>query len=278
MTRKNIFELLSEKYDIVEEINKIKKIAESYKICYDSSAKYTIETAFNLFFIYKWKARGSFLDCDEIKRKIGMPEYFNTKDIEDISIALEYYMNIVYCITIHSIKKESSITVLPSKIKIIIRNIAILADALNLDRIINEEEETVILVPKNPAATAVAEIAPKTIAFAILKYNHASLKGQLEEKRKLLASIANEYEPLLDNPTSGFSDYFTKTNALLNNLHIRHNNKKGKHKNEVLLNMKPEELEKWYDELYQLLLFCVLVKDNTARKEKVVELLKGLKN
>lgn len=56
---------------------------------------------------------------------------------------------------------------------------------------------------------------------------------------------------------------------MLNNAHIRHNNKEGSDRKELIANMSDEELEHWYDELYQLLLFCVLAKDNKERKEKI---------
>lgn len=121
-----------------------------------------------------------------------------------------------------------------------------------------------------------AEISSKDVAFAILKYHHASLKGQIEEKRKLLLSIANEYEPLLNKPLAGFKEYFDKATNMLNNMNIRHNNKSGKHKKELIAQMGDDELESWYDELYQLLLFCVLIKDNKERKDKVDDLLKRI--
>jgi hypothetical protein len=113
--------------------------------------------------------------------------------------------------------------------------------------------------------------------MAILMYHHASLKGQLEEKRDILRRIAKEYEPLLNKEIEGFHDYFYKANNMLNNLDIRHNNTKGKHKNVLATSLSNEELENWYDELYQLLLFCVLIKDNKERKDKMTEFLKGLK-
>ena len=134
----------------------------------------------------------------------------------------------------------------------------------------------VILVPKDPAATAVAEIASKDVAFAILKYHHASLKGKIDEKRKLLLSIANEYEPLLNKQIDGFKEYFDKATNMLNNMNIRHNNKSGKNKKELIAQMSDEELESWYDELYQLLLFCILIKDNKERKDKIDDLLKRI--
>ena len=63
---------------------------------------------------------------------------------------------------------------------------------------------------------------------------------------------------------------------MLNNVHIRHNNKSGKNKKEFVANMSDEDLENWYDETYQLLLFCVLIKDNKGRKDKLDELLKNV--
>ena len=56
----------------------------------------------------------------------------------------------------------------------------------------------------------------------------------------------------------------------VNKLNIKHNNKKE------IENLSDEQLEEWYDELYQLLLFCVLIKDNIERKNKADEFLKSL--
>ncbi len=64
---------------------------------------------------------------------------------------------------------------------------------------------------------------------------------------------------------------------MLNNLDIRHNNKDDKNKNNLVISLKNDELEKWYDELYQLLLFCILIKDNTERKNNIEKFLKNLK-
>ena len=140
-----------------------------------------------------------------------------------------------------------------------------------------KSDEIVLLLPKNPAATAVAEISSEDIALAILKYNHASLKGNLESKRKLLYQISLEYEPLLKAPIEGYKDFYDKTNGLLNTLHIRHNNTAKENNKNNIININEDELEKWYDELYQLLLFCILIKDNLERKKEVDEFLKEIK-
>lgn len=278
MTRKNIFEILEEKYDIEEEIRKISNLFNSMKFMKTNplnfqSELYTIEKLVDDVFSH-WKQRGSCLNCAEMKDKLHLTQNFS--GIDNIINTLEYYSNILYIVEY----KIDKLVNLPlrgcSEYRMLLENIDILIDQLHYKKQIFEEEDKVILVPKDPAATAVAEISSKDVAFAILKYHHASLKGQIEEKRKLLRSIANEYEPLLNKPIDGFKEYFDKATNMLNNMNIRHNNKSGKHKKELIAQMGDDELESWYDELYQLLLFCVLIKDNKERKDKVDDLLKRI--
>lgn len=275
MARKNIFEILEEKYDIEEEIRKISNLFNNMKFMKTNplnfkSELYTIEKLVDDVFSH-WKQRGSCLNCAEMREKLHLTQTFS--DFDNIINTLEYYSNILYIVEY----KIDKLVNLPlrgcAEYRMLLENIDILIDHLHYEKLIFDEDEKVILVPKDPAATAVAEISSKDVSFAILKYHHASLKGQIGEKRRLLLSIANEYEPLLKKPIDGFTDYFTKTRNMLNNLSIRHNNTST---NEYLTKMGDEELESWYDELYQLLLFCVLIKDNKERKDKVDELLKRI--
>lgn len=280
MVRKSIFDVLNNNYDIAQEINKITELFNSNMISYfDSSynrCTTTIESVFNSIILPTWKQRGTLLSLDEIKEKMNIPDYFEEDSfwsIDDVINLLEVYDNIAYLIH----KKRNSNYTLDDRFNLLIENIIILLDHLNYEHKIFENEEKVILIPKNPAATSVAEISDEETAMAILMYNHHTLKGDLEAKRKILYSIAKEYEPLLSKPIDGFKDYFVKATNMLNNLDIRHNNKEGKHKNNLVINLENDELEKWYDELYQLLLFCVLIKDNIERKNNIEEFLKNLK-
>ena len=103
------------------------------------------------------------------------------------------------------------------------------------------------------------------------------MKGDLEGKRNLLNSIYLEYETILENPIENYKDFSKKATQLYNNLHIRHDNKTKENNKNCIIDIRDEELEKWYDELYQLLLFCVLIKDNLDRKKEVDEFLKSIK-
>lgn len=271
MIRKNIFEILEEKYDIKEEMIKFSALFNSIEIPHVNPLNlhqelYTIEQIADDI-IACWKARGSCLNCAELKEKINLTQDFDDK--ENVLTTLEYYVNILFLIEQKVLPDHAFPLFGLPKYYMLSENIKLLLEHLNHQKIIIAEEEKVILVPKDPAAIAVAEISSDDVAFAIMKYHHASLKGNLNEKRRLLVSIANEYEPLLEKPIDGFYEYIKDAKNMLNNAHIRHNNKEGSDRKELIANMSDEELEHWYDELYQLLLFCVLAKDNKERKEKI---------
>lgn len=279
MTRKNIFELLKEKYNIEHEMNKITTLFYSQMFKYIDSYTYKqtiykIENIVDNRLLFAWKQRNSCLSCNEIKAKLNL-EYEYSR-LDNVILILEYYENLIYLVNRHINLNKINYQIFQEYF-MLKENIANLLDYINYEICTIEKDEKVLIVPKNPAATSVAEISNDETAMAILMYNHHTLKGDLEAKRKILYSIAKEYEPLLSKPIDGFKDYFVKATNMLNNLDIRHNNKKGKHKNNLVVNLKNDELEKWYDELYQLLLFCVLIKDNIERKNNIEEFLKNLK-
>ena len=281
MVRKNIFEIINNNYDIAHEIDKITELFNSNMVSYfDGSYKRcttTIEIIFNSLILPNWKQRGTLLSLDEMKDKLNIPECFEETplwNIDDALNLLEIYDNIAYLI--HK-KLNRDVYQLDNCFNLLIENIHILLDHLNYEHKIFENEEKVILIPKNPAATAVAEISDEETAMAILMYNHHTLKGNLEAKRRLLNSIARTYEPLLKSPIEGYKDFYEKTNQLLNNLHIRHNNFEEENNKNLVIDIDNKTLEHWYDELYQLLLFCVLIDDNLKRKKEAGEFLKQLK-
>lgn len=287
MARKNIFEILKSNYNINLEFEKITALFEDKCIQYSQNIGFTqyrtlyysLENMIDEIFP-TWKARGSCVCCKNMRQELGINDiHKKTNFTEDyILTCLEYYKNI-FILFINRVapKLDHYAYSYLNSFHMLNPNMDKLLDYLNYEQHVFEKEEMVILIPKNPAATAVAEISSENTAMAILMYHHASLKGQLEEKRDILRRIAKEYEPLLNKEIEGFHDYFDKANNMLNNLDIRHNNTEGRHKNVLATSLSDEELENWYDELYQLLLFCVLIKDNKERKDKMTEFFKCLK-
>ena len=140
---------------------------------------------------------------------------------------------------------------------------------------INEEQECVLIVEDKAEVTAAAEIMPTpTLSIEVVRYNHRTLKGEIELKKKILLALGAELEAKrkklhLINATLENDIFF-----MLNNLNIRHDNKSKGDKNykEYVAKMRKERLEKWYDELYQMILLAFLLMDNTKRAEKIKEL------
>ena len=270
MKRKNIFEIIADKYNIKEEISKIDTLFSNALLIINDHLHFqqiqgNAEGVVNTLLFYDWKQRGTCLTCQEMREKLGINiEKFTNREILK---RLEYYLNIINLV---NVKLQFPNYQKSQQFYMLERNIEILLDHFNYECLNITEEDKILLIPKNPAATSVAEISSKDTAIAILMYNHASLKGDLSKKQSLLLKIYLEYEQLIKKGITGFSEYFKNARGLINKLNIKHNNKKELEK----LNRK--QIEEWYDELYQLLLFCVLIKDNIERKNKADEFLKNL--
>lgn len=293
--RKSIFDIIKSKYDTKSELLKVNKLFSSKLIGVCNRNNYselinvnwcTLENISDHYF-KEWDARESCIDTKEMKELINLDERLSNiqeldsefVDVDDIVHCLEYYINIIILAKRKYINPPNepkyqldSKYQLDNKYDMLLENIEILLDKIHHESKYSEETEKLILIPKNPAATSVAESSSDETGMAILMYHHRQLKGNIEGKRQLLLTMANEYEPLLKKEFDGFKDYFSKTRELLNKLNIRHNNGD----NEFLNQMSESDLEGWYDETYQLILFCVLIKDNAERKSKAKDILKKI--
>ena len=134
----------------------------------------------------------------------------------------------------------------------------------------NKQDNLTDFVPKDQAAISVAEIVDPNLSYKVIEYNHHSMKGDIERKKAILLALAEKLEPRklelenIDNTLK--SDLF----FLLNCMNIRHNNVETDRK--FVTNMSNEELEKWYDETYQICLLAFLELDNLERKSRIKEL------
>lgn len=68
-------------------------------------------------------------------------------------------------------------------------NVLGLIEDLGYEAKVFEDEEKVLLVEKNAAATAVAEIMEPLISCKVIEYNHFLLEGNIEEKKKYFIGI-----------------------------------------------------------------------------------------
>lgn len=135
------------------------------------------------------------------------------------------------------------------------------------------EDGFTVFVEKNAVVSAVAEseLIPLELSYKLIAYDHHSMRGDLEGKKTIilrLAALLEAKKSILHQVNLNLeNDLF----YIFNNFNLRHNNcdssAKGKYK-PYIANMKKDDLEKWYDEAYQMCLLAFMEIEQAARKPK----------
>lgn len=151
-----------------------------------------------------------------------------------------------------------------SQKKTILGNIGYILERTNHE-VWNDENNRAIIVEKNKLTTIAAEVvSDKAVAFDLIEYNHFAIKGHLDEKKKLLTSIANYIEPILRSnvlQNVGYRALQSDAGFIFNNFHIRHNNKEGTTKQDYIASLSDSDLEEWYDKAYEIAMAVIIVND-----------------
>lgn len=279
--RKSIFDIVAESISMESETNRLVTMSsEEHVLCVNSRAYKTLFNYVDKYCFEDWKQRGHFVDVDDFLEALEFDDLKEkaTYDVDAFLTLIELIYNfwelshkqlaldddeigykLQWCGNYYHLKN-------------------VMDDVLgqyNHVAYINEEQECVLVVEDKAEVTAAAEIMPTpALAVDIVKYNHRTLKGEIELKKKILLALGAELEAKrkklhVINATLENDIFF-----MLNNLNIRHDNRSKGDKNykEHVAKMRKERLEKWYDELYQMILLAFLLMDNAQRVEKIKEL------
>ena len=278
--RKSIFDIVAENMDMESEANRL--VTMSSEECVLVVNTYTDETLFNYIDAYcfkEWEHRGHFVDVDDFLEALRYDDLKEdaTHNVDALLTLIELIYNFweLYRKQFHDTKKGYKLEWCGNyyHLKDVMDDVL---SQYNHVAYINEDQECVLIIEDKSEVTAAAEIMPTpALAVDVVRYNHRTLRGEIELKKKILLAMGAELEAkrkkLHTINTTLENDIF----FMLNNLNIRHNNKSKGDKNykEYVAKMRKDRLEKWYDELYQMLLLAFLLMDNIERVEKV----KGLK-
>lgn len=232
----------------------------------DDPSVYTILSAsFTSFYFH-----GTYLSLQEFDEENGFifpdPSQDNPK-IEDLILLMEYFYNML----VGYVGSQHTSFYVSINAQFLMQHILKVCDAIGYKQ--ESEGSFTVFVEKNAVVSAVAEsdLIPVELSYKLITYDHHSMRGDLEGKKTIILrlaslleakkSILHQVNPNLEN------DLF----YIFNNFNLRHNNcdssVKGKYK-PYIANMKKDDLEKWYDEAYQMCLLAFMEIEQAERKPK----------
>lgn len=269
MSRRDIFDRLQNEFDAVYEMSIITFMFENDNLIVDnakSNRYYTIEQYVDFYIFDDWHAKGRSYDCDDMKKRLGIGQASNNKSESNKWIDyMEYMINLMALC-----KKEHG-------------KVSLRQDFYNLEIRINDilehfmqqvvhdlSRDVEIIIPKDAAVVAAAEIVKDALISPLLQYHHRLLKGDIERKKEILLKLGHDLEArrkVLKTCNDKLADSIF---MMLNSMNIRHNNvEPGAKYIEAVAGMNKTELEEWYDELYQMTLIAFLEMDNVERMAKI---------
>lgn len=270
MDRRNFAQILNNtKIDLKREYERLYNIFFLQKV-YAGWESNTLNEACEKSFI-NFTFRGTCISLEDFNRsyRFDFIELPKRVLLKDLILLCEYTYNMS-----HELLSPQNKT-----IEINIRNLASFC-CQHILRLIEKigyqklDDNVVIFVPKSQSAIAVAEIIDSDLSYRVIEYNHHSLHGNIEGKKAILLLLANELEHSRNKLKSINKSMEDNLFMLFNNMNLRHDNCRKDSPNyvEYIANMSKEELEDWYDEIYQLCLLAFLEIDNIERKNRIKEL------
>lgn len=276
MSRKSIFEIVADTFDLSRELVRIKRLFEKETVVYmpyefdHSVLEYVKSAGFSA-----WKNRGRCVDADDFLSLLGYKKLWQSAETDelDLFLLLEIVYNFWHIVNhrTHTLYRYDDRG----------RNFALLKKILdeclaqyNYRGEYFPELEQLIVIEDKPEVTAVAEIVDTEISYKVLRYNHYMLKGDLQAKKDILLALGADLEPKREQIKAIDKNVEDGIFYILNNLNLRHNNttEGDKHYKQAVADMDEGALEHWYDELYQLMLLAYLQLDQVNRNEQIKNL------
>lgn len=221
-----------------------------------------------------WKQRGRCLSFTDYLATIQYDSIVANAphDVNDFITFIELIYNVKYFCD-NRIRKKSIFSFYHDTHIVLADLMDEVLSEMNQKAYYDPETEMCLIGEDSPQVTAAIEATEPEVASQLLQYNHRQLAGDIDKKRAILLNLANYLEgrqPELKSICS--NQLVTDLNTAFNNLDIRHNNttpRDSSHYKAKLANVPPEELEKVYDDLYQVILLAILEMDNVERRRRI---------
>jgi len=220
---------------------------------------YTLEQFIDNTIFRSLPFRGTYTNIREMRVALNIASYQFDDSIECLFLYCEFLKAILPFVN----HKNASAM---NQIIIIFNNIDVVLEKTNYEWLERSSREFIIVEKNKITTEAVEIIKDDATAIKAIEYNHYALKGDLGKKKEILLKLADYVEPLLKSrklEQNGFSDLQSDLGFVLNNFNIRHNNIDGNNAKEYVVKLtKTSELEKWYDNAYEMILMATITADH----------------
>ena len=274
MARKNIFQLVEEHYDIQAEAKKIDFLFKHEEYFSRNYTYYTLQKLIEEYLFVDWRYRGT---CIEIKEYLeranaNIPSKGYSASEDTIINFLEAMENFVelYERNGNNLFAQYNIKYYGNFYDVFCPLIDTMEKRMGLSR--RKYRDRVILYPKNAPLEGVLNVLDEEdVQWELIRYAREDMT--LSEKRKSLAYLATnlyiEDDKNETNPT--IKTLISKAGNILNNLHIRHNNKTGKWENEALKDVSKKEALMLCDMIFNEMLTIVLLREHKKYEETYIQ-------
>lgn len=267
MARKNIFQLVEENYNIQTEIVKINNLFENEEYFKGKNTyfdNYSFKKLIESFLFSDWKYRSTCLDTDELFERAdayitGRKNNEEYKIINNLEI-MENFIKLYF--------DKSNDLLSKYKIKYYTEFETVFCDLIStLEKKIGltkrEYKDRIVIYPKNaPLETVIDLTDDEDVQWELIRYERENLS--LSEKRKSLAYLATNLYIEEDSKEKDeqIKAIIGKATNVLNNLHIRHNNKTGKWENKILKDIDEDDAIMLCDMVFNEMLTVVLMREH----------------
>lgn len=266
MARKNIFQLVEESYDIQSEIRKINTLFTDEDYFESAYNRFSFKDILSEYLFSDWKYRGTCLDIDEYLSRadahIPRPKQLHIEEDQIINY-LEVMENFLKLYFDHGVELSHN-EGLDCDIEfslVFLDLVTTLEQKMGLCT--REYKDKVLLYPKNAPLEKVIDLCEdEDVQWELIRYVRENLS--LTEKRKSLAYLATNLYIEEDKTETDehIKELIKKAGNILNNLHIRHNNKTGKWENKALKDLDEADAISLCDMVYNEMLTIVLLREH----------------
>lgn len=257
--------------DLHDEILQIEMLFQSPVISVGYK-EYSLENFVDKRYFGAWKGRENCTDTDAMRQGLNIDGILSTPNPSknEVLTYLQYTLNIAeLCRRRFNEDNGRSSDFNIKRYTELLTSIRRILRALDYDVRFVPDKEIIYLVARNIAADAVADNSDDVETDKIIEYNSFAVAGNMQRKREILLSMGDTIESYSDNMAPGNVKLYSNIEFMLHNFNIRTDNTTGEDRVEYVADMSEEELEKWYDEAYQMMLLRILQNENQKRMQRV---------